>query len=566
MESKSGFSFRPRLFECLADYSWNKFIADLNSGFVVGIVALSLCIGLGVASLGEVSSTAPAAGLYTGIIGGFIVSALGGSRVQIGGPAGAFVGLVATTAATYGVADLLVCTALAGAMLFAMGALRLGSLIKFIPHPLTMGFTCGIAIVIIVSQIKPFLGLTLEHDSPHVPEKVLALIRALGTLHWPTLALGVVSLLVLRFWPARWARFVPGSIVVVGLGVVLTWLANVQVATIGSTFGGIPRGLPEFHLPELDLEHLRNLIGPAFAIAALGGIESLLSAVVADGMADDRHDSNQELMAQGAANMISPLFGGIPVTGVIARTATNIRSGGVTPVAGIVHAGVLLLFVLVAAPVASYIPLASLAAVLLLVAGRMGDWHGFLALRRHPPGDALVFLTAFILTVAVDLTWAVIIGILLSAFLFIHRVTETTQVAALNGEGSQGHEHLPPLPPGVLVYRVFGSLLFGAAEKLEYVLQRTRRDTRVVVLHVAAVTAMDATALHRLEGLLERLRRHGRHLILSGPHTQPYAMMENAGFFDTLGRDNVVPDLEAAAARAQVLLTEPRPEPVAHSS
>jgi SulP family sulfate permease len=544
------FSFRPRLLDCLRGYDRGRFLADLNAGFVVGVIALSLCTGLGIAS-----GATPQAGLYAGIVGGFLVSALGGSRVQVGGPAGAFVGLVAVTAATHGFGGLMVCTVMAGGMLFLMGAARMGTLIKFIPHPLTMGFTCGIAVVIIATQVRELLGLQMVTDSPHIPEKAVAIFRALGTVDWKTALLAAVSLAVLAMWPGSWQRRVPASIFVVALGTVAAGVFGLDVATIGSRFGGIPQGLPEFALPQMDWSKIGSLVGPAFAIAVLCGVESLLSAVVADGMIDERHDSNQELMAQGVANMVTPLFGGIPVTGVIARTATNIRSGGSTPVAGMVHAGVLLLFVLVAAPIAQHIPLASLGAVLTLVAIRMGDWHEFACLRRYPPGDALVFLVAFALTVLIDLTWAVYVGMLLSAFLFIKRVSETTQVDHVGGGEASADDASsavarPAVPAGVVVYRVFGSLLFGAAEKLDYVLRRVGRDTKVVVLDMATVTAMDATALNRLESLLRRLRRNERVLVLSGPHTQPYALMELSGFFDELGRDNIAGDLGAAATRA----------------
>jgi SulP family sulfate permease len=327
--------------------------------------------------------------------------------------------------------------------------------------------------------------------------------------------------------------------------------------TIASRFGGIPQGLPPFQFPAIDLGHLSGLIRPAFTIALLGAIESLLSAVVADGLIDDRHDSNQELMAQGAANILSPLFGGLPTTGVLARTATNIRSGAHSPVAGMIHAALLLLVLLVAAPLFNDVPLATLGAVLAVVAIRMGEWDEFPLLHKKPRGDAAVFLATFGLTVLFDLTVAVEVGMVLAAFSFIKRVADTTKVHAMTGEeaalGGQGHEPVSNVPRGVMLYRVFGALLFGSAEKLESIIRRTGDDTDVVILHMAAVTAMDATALNRVENLHAKLHRHGKHLILSGPHTQPYFMMEKAGFFDVLGRDNIAADLEAAVARARAL-------------
>ena len=544
--------FRPRLLEVLTDYSRQKFLADLGAGLTVGIVALSLCVGLGIAS-----GVTPAAGLYTGIIGGFLVSALGGSRVQIGGPAGAFVGLVALLVAQYGLSDLLVCTMLAGVVLMVMGALRLGSLIKFIPHPVTVGFTCGIAVTIFATQVRAFLGLQLEHEPPEFLDRVFALGAALPTVNLPTLLLGAGALVILGLWPRKWNRL-PASIVVVVAGTLLVHFGPWTVETIGSRFGGIPQGLPEFALPHVTLAHLGTLIRPAFTIALLVAIESLLSAGVADGLIDDRHDSNQELMAQGAANFVSPFFGGLPVTGVIARTATNIRSGGATPVAGLVHALVLFVILLVAAPLAADVPLTVLAAILMVVALRMGEWEEFGLLNRRPKGDTAVFLTTFGLTVFFDLTVAVEVGMVLAAFSFIKRVADTTQVHAMSGEDTgregPGHERVANVPAGVIIYRVFGALLFGSAEKLERIIRRSGGDTQVVILHMAAVTAMDATALNRIENLHTKLHRHGKHLVLSGPHTQPYFLLEKAGFFDRLGRENITPDLESAVARARQLL------------
>lgn len=557
-EAPSGlnrFRFRPRLLEVLRDYSREKFLADLGAGLTVGVVALSLCIGLGIAS-----GVTPAAGLYAGVVGGFLVSALGGTRVQIGGPAGAFVGLVALMAAQLGLPNLLLCTMLAGVILIVMGALQLGNLIKFIPHPVTTGFTCGIAITILVTQIRNLLGLQLENEPAEFMPRMMALGAALPTLHWPTLALGAVSLAMLVLWPKKWSR-VPASIVVVVVGTVLVAGLKFPTETIGSRFGGIPRGLPVPAWPDFDLEHLGSLIRPAFTIALLGAIESLLSAVVADGLVDDRHDSNQELMGQGAANFFSGLFGGLPVTGVIARTATNIRSGGTTPVAGLVHAFFLLAVLLVAAPLARDIPLVTLAAVLAVVAVRMGDWEEIALLHRKPRGDAAVFVATFALTVLFDLTIAVEVGMVLAAFLFIKRIADTTQVHAMAGGTNapfpvaQGHEKAATdVPKGVVVYRVFGALLFGSAEKLNNVIRRAGGRTDVIILHMAAVTALDATALNRIELLHAKLRRHNQHLILSGPHTQPYFAMEKAGFFDALGRENVCADLDTAVARAKELL------------
>jgi SulP family sulfate permease len=548
------FSFRPRLVDALRGYTGAQFHRDLSAGFLVGIVALPLAIGFGIAS-----GVTPAAGITSAIVGGFLVSALGGSRVQIGGPAGAFVGLLYTIVGQYGLPSLLICTFLAGVFLFVLGAVRLGSLIKFIPHPVTTGFTCGIAITIMTTQVRDFLGLRLETVPAEFLEKIPALARALPTFSGPTVLVGLGALVVTALWPRRIARLVPGSIVALVGGTLVVALAHLPVDTIGTRFGpgAFPRGLPAPALPGFNPGHLLDLLAPALAITLLGAIESLLSAVVADGMIDDRHDSNQELMGQGIANMVVPFFGGIPVTGVIARTATNVRNGAGTPVAGIVHAVTLLVVVLAAAPLAQYVPLTVLGAVLLFVAFRMGEWDEFLVLGRQARSDAAVFLLTFGLTVVFDLTVAVKGGLVLAAGLFIKRVADTTQVFAHDEAEQLGHEPVPDLPRGVMVYRVFGALLFGAADKLDGVMRRANSDTRVVILHLAALTALDGTALRGLETLHKKLRRHGRQLILSGPHTQPYFLMEKSGFLDAVGMENVVADLSAAVVRAQAILGEP---------
>ncbi|MDR0352399.1 MAG: STAS domain-containing protein [Opitutaceae bacterium] len=572
--------FRPKLLDALQGYSKEKFLKDLMAGLTVGVVALSLCIGLGAAS-----GVNPKHGLYAGIFGGFLVSALGGSRVQVGGPAGAFVGLLAVMSAKYGLPDLLLCTMMAGVILFVMGLLKMGVLIKFVPQPITVGFTCGIAVTLLTTQIQPFFGLHFPEGVKEPAEflpKIIALAKVAGTVNWPTVALSLVSLVILWKWPVRLRAHVPGSIVVVALGTTLAAVAAApwapgwfaahlgvdNVATIGSKFGEIPRGLPAFSLPRFDWRHLNDLVMPAFTIAVLCAIESLLSAVVSDGLIDDQHDSNQELMGQGVANCVAPLFGALPVTGVIARTATNIRNGAQTPLAGMIHAVFLLGVLLVAAPLARHIPLAALGAVLISVGWRMGEWGELRRLKKRPPGDVAVFLLTFALTVFLDLPIAVTVGMLLACFLFIKRVTETTQVQSMTGDarkdahqpGHGAHEELhEKLPEGVIIYRVFGALLFGAADKLNMVLRRGIADTRVVIFHMTAVSVMDATALDRLENLHEKLARAGRHLILCGPHTQAYYMMAKAGFLDEVGEANVMPDLPSSVARAKTLLAASAP-------
>jgi sulfate permease, SulP family len=558
--SLSGF-FRPRLVDTLKNYSASDFIADLTSGFTVGIVALPLAMAFAIAS-----GVKPEAGIFTAVIAGFLVSALGGTRVAIGGPTGAFIVILYGIYAKYGAENLAICTIMAGVILFIMGAARWGTLIKFIPYPVTMGFTSGIAVLIASTEIKDFFGLTVEKMPSEFFDKMRVLAGHAGTFQWPTLALAAGSLAIILFWPKTWQRRVPGSIVALILGTAaVAFFPGLHVETIGSKFGGIPQALPHPHIPALSWDNIQHLFQPATTIALLAAIESLLCAVVADGMIDDRHDSNQELMAQGIANIVSPLFGGIAATGAIARTATNVKCGGRSPVAGIVHAVTLLAIILAAAPLAKFIPLATLSAVLVNVALNMGEWHNFARLPRWPRSDAVVFLTAFALTVAVDLTVAVEIGMVLAAVLFIKRVSETTQITAVDEssetEGSQHSLVGKTIPKGVMVYRIFGSFFFGAADKLETALKRSGEEPQVLILRMRKVLAMDATGLNALEDLSERLHARGKHLLLSGPHTQPLFMMDKSGFLDRLGRENVCANVEHALERAREILGLP-PAPV----
>ena len=545
--------FRPKLLDCLHGYTLGAFFADATAGLTVGLVALPLAMAFAIAS-----GVKPEAGIFTAVIAGFIISALGGSRVQIGGPTGAFVIIVYGILVKYGAANLAICTIMAGCILVVMGATKLGTMIKFIPYPITMGFTSGIAVLIFSTQIKDFFGLNVDK----VPAGFVDKLRILGdhafSLQWPPLALAMASLLIIIFWPKTWNRRVPGSIVALLLGTATVMYLHVPVDTIGSRFGGIPEGFPKMQIPDFSWGNLSNLFQPALTIALLAAIESLLSAVVADGMIDDRHDSNQELMAQGIANIVCPFFGGIPATGAIARTATNVKTGGKTPVAGMVHALTLLVILLVAAPLAKFIPLATLSAILVIVAYNMGEWHHFRRLLKWPRSDAAVFLTAFSLTVLVDLTVAVEVGMVLAAMLFIKRISETTQIMTVNeNTETEGSHHSlvgKQVPDGVLIFRVFGALFFGAADKLETALKSAGREPKVLILRMRKVYAMDATGLNALEDLYEKLRTRGQYLILSGPHTQPYFMMETAGFIDQMGRDNICPHIDASLVRARQLL------------
>ena len=553
-------TFRPKLFDTLKNYSREEFTADLIAGITVGIVALPLAMAFAIAS-----GVKPEAGIFTAVVAGFLISALGGSKVSIGGPTGAFIVILYGIGMTYGPENLAICTMMAGAFLLVMGITRMGTMIKFIPYPVTMGFTSGIAVLIFTTQIKDFFGLQVTKVPSEFIDKMRVLLGGLGTTQWSTLAVSVVSLAIILFWPKRLQRRIPGSIVALVLGTAAVMIFSLHVETIGSRFGGIPQGFPAPHLPALAWGNIQSLLKPALTIAMLAAIESLLCAVVADGMIDDRHDSNQELMAQGIANIVSPIFGGIAATGAIARTATNVKSGARTPVAGIVHAFTLLAVILVAAPLAKYIPLATLSAVLVNVALHMGEWHNFARLPKWPASDAAVFLSAFVLTVVVDLTVAVEIGLVLAAVLFIKRVSETTQITAVDEstetEGSQHSLIGRVVPEGVMVYRIFGAFFFGAVDKLESVLKREKREPVVLILRMRKVLAMDATGLNALEDLCERLRRKGKHLILSGPHTQPLFLMEKAGFLDRIGRDNVCPHIEAALVRSRVILGLPPASP-----
>jgi len=550
------FAFRPKLIDSLKGYNRRDFIGDLTAGITVGLVALPLAMAFAIAS-----GVKPQAGLFTAVIAGFIISALGGSKVSIGGPTGAFIVILYGIGAKYGLDNLAICTVIAGVFLFIMGLARLGTMIKFIPYPVTMGFTSGIAVLIFTTQIKDFFGLQMDKVPSEFVARIGALATHFNTMQWPTVALATASLAIILFLPKSWRRYVPGTVIALALSTLAVALFHLPVETIGSKFGGIPQGFPMPHLPSFAWDNVQHLFQPAMTIALLAAIESLLCAVVADGMIDDRHDSNQELMAQGLANICSPLFGGIAATGAIARTATNVKCGARTPVAGIIHALTLLIILLVAAPLAKYIPLATLSAVLVNVAFHMGEWHNFVRLTKWPRSDAVVYLTTFCLTVIIDLTAAVEIGMVLAAVLFIKRVSETSHITEVDETTeTDGPQHSlvgKDIPEGVMLYRMFGAFFFGAADKLESALQRLKQEPEVLILRMRTVVAMDATGLNALEDLYERLRRKGKHLILSAPHTQPYLVMEKAGFIDQIGRENVCADVDAALARSRVILGLP---------
>ncbi|MGE3309944.1 MAG: SulP family inorganic anion transporter [Limisphaerales bacterium] len=544
-------------------YSRGDFRADLSAGITVGVIALPLALAFGISSVAD-----PKAGLNTAIVAGLLISLLGGTRVCIGGPTGAFIGIVYGVYTQYGMANLTICTILAGLMLLAMGWAKLGGLIKYIPYPVTGGFTAGIAVIILSAQLRDILGLQLDPGQKLPPEfipKLLFIGRHLGSINGVGLVVAVASLGLILAWPARWQRFVPGSIASMALGtaavVALGLDVRFGVATVGTTFGGIPQSLPPFSVPTIDWAELPGLFRPAFTIAMLAAIESLLCAVVADGMIDDRHDSNQELIAQGMANVASGFLGGIPATGAIARTAANVRNGARTPVAGIIHAVVLLLIVLVAAPLARNIPLATLGAVLVNVALRMGEWHNFRRLRRWPRGDALVFVLTFALTVIFDLTFAVEVGLLMAAAMFVHRIASTTQILSADdretsdnpGNRVAGKE----IPAGVVTFRMVGAFLFGAADKLETGLKRLKDKPRVLILRMQDVLAIDATGLNALEEIREKWESYGTRILISGAHTQPLMAMARAGFIEAWGETTFCENFDTALARAAAIVSEP---------
>ncbi|MGE5926699.1 MAG: SulP family inorganic anion transporter [Gemmatimonadota bacterium] len=549
---------RPKLLTTLRGYTLQQFGADAGAGIVVGIVALPLAIAFAIAS-----GVSPERGIFTAIVAGFLISALGGSRVQIGGPTGAFVVIVYGIVQQYGTAGLTIATIMAGVILLALGFARLGGAIKFIPYPVTAGFTTGIAVIIFTSQIKDFLGLDMGALPESFVEKWLAYAREAGAVSLPALSVAVGSLLLITAWP-RVSRRIPAPFVAIVVSAIVVRLFDLPVDTIGSRFGRIPTSLPAPSIPAISLADATALVGPAFTIALLAAIESLLSAVVADGMVGGRHRSNMELVAQGVANIASPLFGGIPATGAIARTATNVRSGGRTPVAGMVHALVLLLILLAFGRWAEAIPMPALAAILVVVAYHMSEWRSFRNELRGPRSDVIVLLTTFVLTVLVDLTVAVQVGLVLAAFLFMRRMSEVTNVAEI-GEGfadpvadtgTFSTSRAGPLPTGVQLYAIDGPFFFGAADKFREAFTQVANAPQVLILVMRRVPAIDSTGIHALRNVIGRFQKDRTRVILVGPRPQPLAAMERTGVLDAIGPEGVVPDLDAAVALAEAWIAD----------
>ncbi|MCA1732177.1 MAG: sulfate permease [Acidobacteria bacterium] len=560
------FGLVPKTIVCLREgYSWPAFGRDAMAGLVVGIVALPLALAFAIAS-----GVPPERGLYTAIVAGFVISLLGGSRVQIGGPTGAFVIIIAGIVGKHGIDGLAICTMLAGAILLILGLARMGNLIKFIPYPVTTGFTAGIAVVIFSSQVRDLLGLRMGGVPPDFFEKWAAIFAALTTTHWPTVAVAAATLAILVGWH-RVSRLVPAPFVAMVAATAAVALFDLPVETVGSRFHSIPAMLPMPSLPEIPSSGIAELVSPAVSIALLAAIESLLSAVVADTMIGTRHDSNQELVAQGVANILSPLFGGIPATGAIARTATNVRAGGRTPFAGMIHALTILLILVLFGRYALMVPLASLAAILVIVAYHMSEWRSFRSLLSAPRSDVAVLLLTFTLTVVVDLTVAVQVGVVAAALLFMKRMSEVTDVSGITGtlgENEDGEVTFSrgravtidrePIPDGIEIYEVQGPFFFGAADKLREVIGGIAKPARVVILRMRHVPAIDATGMHALEQVLDRCRANGGEMILAEVRPGPLRTLLAAGKLRKIGRRNIAQSMTSAMRRARILLNERR--------
>jgi SulP family sulfate permease len=531
-------------------------LADIGAGLTVGVIALPLAIGFGIAS-----GCTPAQGLWTAIVGGLIIAIFGGSRFQIGGPTGAFVPVLAAVVVAHGYEGLAIATILAGILLVLAGLFKLGALLRYIPFPVVAGFTSGIAVIIFLGQVPEFLGLDLERGG-HAPELAWSIVRQLADTNWQAATVGLLGLGLALFFP-KLTRRVPAAIVAVLATSALVAIFDWPVATIGSKFGGLPSGLPGWHWPVFSLDSVRELMGPAFTIAALGAIESLLSATVADGMTDTRHDSNSELIGQGLANIVAPLFGGFAATGAIARTAANIRSGGRSPVSGIVHSLSLLIFILAAAPLAAHIPLAGLAAVLMAVAIRMAEWDTFAETWRGSRAEFATLAATFLLTVLFDLTIGVSIGLVIAVVLFVKRMEEISHVNLLTPDDDTEHDGAlsvrgKTVPDGVVLFRFEGPLFFAVVAKLEAALRAHSGRPEIVIFRLRHVPTIDASALHALQIAIEKMQRDGVKILLTAVQAQPMKVLISSGLADSLGRENFSAHIDAALARAAQLLEDDR--------
>ncbi|MBO3389972.1 SulP family inorganic anion transporter [Clostridium perfringens] len=550
--------YKPKLISLLDDkengFSKEQFFKDLIAGIIVAIIALPLSIALGISS-----GVSPEKGLITAIIAGFIISLLGGSRVQIGGPTGAFVVIVFGIIQNHGVDGLIIATFMAGIILVLFGLLRFGSLIKYIPYPITVGFTSGIAVTLFSTQVKDFLGLSMTKTPSEFIPKWEAYISHMNTTNLYTLAIGLLALIILIFWP-KINKKIPGSLIALIVTTLVVFIFNLPVATIGSQFGKISSNIPMPHIPNLNLNTLKALIGPAFTIALLGGIESLLSAVVSDGMIGDKHNSNAELIAQGIANMGSSLFGGIPATGAIARTAANVKNGGRTPISGIVHSITLLLIMLVFMPLAKFIPLTTLSAILIIVSYNMSEWRTFKAILKAPKSDIAILLTAFFLTVLFDLVIAIGIGMVVSMCLFMRRVATSIEVNELNESDCSDKSNIDTdmenlkVGENVLVYDIRGHLFFGAVDTFMNTMKEINDDAKVLVLRMRHTKTLDVTGYKQIKNIALSCKSRNMTLIISELQEQPKKVMRLMGFIDTLGEDHFATNFDEALEKANSLI------------
>ena len=550
--------YKPKLISLLDDkengFSKEQFFKDLIAGIIVAIIALPLSIALGISS-----GVSPEKGLITAIIAGFIISLLGGSRVQIGGPTGAFVVIVFGIIQNHGVDGLIIATFMAGIILVLFGLLRFGSLIKYIPYPITVGFTSGIAVTLFSTQVKDFLGLSMTKTPSEFIPKWEAYISHMNTTNLYTLAIGLLALIILIFWP-KINKKIPGSLIALIVTTLVVFIFNLPVATIGSQFGKISSNIPMPHIPNLNLNTLKALIGPAFTIALLGGIESLLSAVVSDGMIGDKHNSNAELIAQGIANMGSSLFGGIPATGAIARTAANVKNGGRTPISGIVHSITLLLIMLVFMPLAKFIPLTTLSAILIIVSYNMSEWRTFKAILKAPKSDIAILLTTFFLTVLFDLVVAIGIGMLVSMCLFMRRVATSIEVNELNESDCSDKSNIDTdmenlkVGENVLVYDIRGHLFFGAVDTFMNTMKEINDDAKVLVLRMRHTKTLDVTGYKQIKNIALSCKSRNMTLIISELQEQPKKVMRLMGFIDTLGEDHFATNFDEALEKANSLI------------
>ena len=557
------FEFKPKLVSCLKNYSKETFMADLMAGVIVGIVALPLAIAFGIAS-----GVSPEKGIITAIIAGFIISLLGGSKVQIGGPTGAFIVIIYGIIQQYGEAGLIVATLMAGVLLILLGVFKLGAVIKFIPYPIIVGFTSGIAVTIFTTQIADIFGLSFGGEK--VPGdfvgKWMIYFRHFDTVNWWNTIVSIVSIIIIAITP-RFSKKIPGSLIAIIVVTVAVYLMKTYggidcIPTIGDRFT-IKSELPDAVVPALDWEAIKNLFPVAITIAVLGAIESLLSATVADGVIGDRHDSNTELIAQGAANIVAPLFGGIPATGAIARTMTNINNGGKTPIAGVIHAIILLLILLFLMPLAQYIPMACLAGVLVIVSYNMSEWRTFRSLMKNPKSDVSVLLVTFFLTVIFDLTIAIEIGLLIAMLFFMRRVAETTHVSVttdeidLSDEGEIHHdEEVLSLPKGVEVYEIDGPFFFGVANKFDGIMKSMGDKPKVRIIRMRKVSFIDSTGLHNLESLFRLSEAEHIHMILSGVNEHVHRVLTKSGFDKKIGAENICSNINEAVEKAKAAVQD----------